>query len=624
MKPQNKYVIESVSKNLNLTVSTIRRKNYAAPHKTLRNDYFRRIRCAKKRRLRNRAFDAFLCRSMRCCPLIRLLGIVYESGRRPFSFRFLSRVCGIYATVSLRAFARCIGALCSRIADESDVTCLCFLGSKMSSVADWYKDKHVLITGATGFMGKIMVEKLLRSCPEIAAIYLLIRMKKGKDPTQRIDDFVNNPIFDKIRDQSNAEKVFGKLACIAGDVSMPNLNLSNDDEKTIKDNVDVIFHMAANVRFDQQLKAALLMNTGGTKRLLDLACACTNLKAFVHVSTTYCHCDETILEERVYDAPHDPRKLLDLVTWLDESLLVTLTPKLIKNSPNTYAYTKCLTEQLVTDYSKILPIAIARPSVVTAAWKEPIPGWVDNLNGPTGLLVGAGKGVIRTMHCNPQYEADIIPVDSTINSIILIAREVAVNPKTHIKVYNLTCDKENRISWGDALELGRKHFYDNPFSVCLWYPGGSIKSNYLLHQISALFLHVIPAYVVDFLLVLTNNKPFLIRTQKRISKGLEVLQYYTTKPWEFKNEKMVALSRSLSRSDREKFYTDTPTDYNEYILNYILGARKYCVHEEPNTIPYAKKVLKRLYYLDLAKNVALVLLFIWFFHEYLNLIWRSF
>ncbi len=31
-----------------------------------------------------------------------------------------------------------------------------------------------------------------------------------------------------------------------------------------------------------------------------------------------------------------------------------------------------------------IPLAIVRPTIVTAAMKEPIPGWVDNLNGPTG------------------------------------------------------------------------------------------------------------------------------------------------------------------------------------------------------------------------------------------------
>ncbi len=58
---------------------------------------------------------------------------------------------------------------------------------------------------------------------------------------------------------------------------------------------------------------------------------------------------------------------------------------------------------------------------VIPAWEEPIPGWVDNLNGPTGLLTAAGKGVLRTMHCNGKYDADLIPVDVVCNGLIAIA-----------------------------------------------------------------------------------------------------------------------------------------------------------------------------------------------------------
>ena len=53
-------------------------------------------------------------------------------------------------------------------------------------------------------------------------------------------------------------------------------------------------------------------------------------------------------------------------------------------------------------------------------WKEPLPGWTDNINGPTGLLIGAGKGVIRTMYCNQDCHADFLPADIAVNAIILI------------------------------------------------------------------------------------------------------------------------------------------------------------------------------------------------------------
>lgn len=58
-----------------------------------------------------------------------------------------------------------------------------------------------------------------------------------------------------------------------------------------------------------------------------------------------------------------------------------------------------------------------------------MPGWVDNLNGPTGLLIGAGKGVIRSMHCNGEYHAEVVPVDIAINAVIVIAYKLATDQK---------------------------------------------------------------------------------------------------------------------------------------------------------------------------------------------------
>lgn len=55
---------------------------------------------------------------------------------------------------------------------------------------------------------------------------------------------------------------------------------------------------------------------------------------------------------------------------------------------------------------------------VIPVWKEPIPGWTDNINGPAGLLIGAGKGVIRTMYCKSDGYADFLPVDIGVNGML--------------------------------------------------------------------------------------------------------------------------------------------------------------------------------------------------------------
>ena len=55
-----------------------------------------------------------------------------------------------------------------------------------SPVADYFAGKTLMLTGGTGFIGKVLVEKLLRCCPDVEKIYLLIRPKAGKDPVDRI------------------------------------------------------------------------------------------------------------------------------------------------------------------------------------------------------------------------------------------------------------------------------------------------------------------------------------------------------------------------------------------------------------------------------------------------------
>lgn len=61
-------------------------------------------------------------------------------------------------------------------------------------VTEWYNGKTVFITGGSGFMGKVLVEKLLYACPKIKQLYILIRAKRGKTPQQRINMMWKSPV----------------------------------------------------------------------------------------------------------------------------------------------------------------------------------------------------------------------------------------------------------------------------------------------------------------------------------------------------------------------------------------------------------------------------------------------
>lgn len=63
-----------------------------------------------------------------------------------------------------------------------------------SQVRAFYAGKNFFITGGTGFVGLCLIEKILRSIPDVGKIYLLIRPKKGKEIVDRLDEFPKNPV----------------------------------------------------------------------------------------------------------------------------------------------------------------------------------------------------------------------------------------------------------------------------------------------------------------------------------------------------------------------------------------------------------------------------------------------
>lgn len=63
------------------------------------------------------------------------------------------------------------------------------------NIEDYLRGKCIFITGGSGFMGKVLIEKLLRTCPQISKIYLLLRAKSGKNVLERRVDIINVQVF---------------------------------------------------------------------------------------------------------------------------------------------------------------------------------------------------------------------------------------------------------------------------------------------------------------------------------------------------------------------------------------------------------------------------------------------
>lgn len=77
------------------------------------------------------------------------------------------------------------------------------------------------------------------------------------------------------------------------------------------------------------------------------------------------------------------------------------------------------------------------PVPVVSAWQEPLQGWINNVYGAVGVVMGTALGLLRFWCADPDMVADMIPVDTAINMTLAATWEVATN-KTQMLVLQLS------------------------------------------------------------------------------------------------------------------------------------------------------------------------------------------
>lgn len=479
-----------------------------------------------------------------------------------------------------------------------------------SNIAQYYEGRSVFITGATGFMGKVLVEKLLRSCPGVVNLYLLMRPAKGKDVKCRLQELIDNQVFEELR-KENPDQL-RKIVAVAGDVTFPGFGLSPSDLQLILDNVSIVFNSAATVKFDEELKTAVQLNVKGPRELLAICRQMKNLQALVHVSTAFNNLDREELDEVIYSSNTiDTVKLIELIDCLDDGTVRAITKELVGQCPNTYTYTKALAEQLLEKECGDIPLAIVRPSIVTAAAKEPLPGWIDNLNGPTGFVSGVGKGFLRTFKINSTLVGDIIPVDYPINLMIAVAWHTAVHRSPKIEIYNCSTGQKNPLTWLRFRDIGFKAWMKYPTREMMWYPNCSFTMNRTVHKIDTAVSHYLPAYLLDLFARLTGQRVKWVRLYDRAHRAISCLDFFTTHQWQFVSENPIRLLDYLSDVDKETFYFDVrQIDWNVYIETYVLGARRFILKDDMSTLQDARKNLNRMYMLKMLVRLVLLALLV--------------
>ena len=344
--------------------------------------------------------------------------------------------------------------------------------------------KRILITGATGFLGTALVERLLRCIPDCELVLIIRPGRRGADwRLQR--DVLRSDAFNRLRSSDafnesgnvTPQETFTQMArrrihAVAGDVSVDGLNV-NDAGRSLIAGCDIVIHAAAAVSFNSALDDAVEINLLGPVRL---AAFLNDIKAHPHliaVSTCYVAGSRrgAASEELVNDSPffvnvnwrnevecarqartdaeqksRKPEQLSHFATqarreigaagrpaiankteslrrqWVKKTMIKA--GKARANSlgfPDAYAFTKALGEQALTETCGTLNVSFVRPSIIESALKDPHPGWIQGFRMAEPVIAAYARGMLKEFPGVPEGIVDVIPVDIVVSAILAVA-----------------------------------------------------------------------------------------------------------------------------------------------------------------------------------------------------------
>lgn len=272
-------------------------------------------------------------------------------------------------------------------------------------------DETVLITGATGFLGKVVLEELLRTRPDTRAI-LVIRPRGKLTAEDRLRQLFSSACFNGLPEQWSRN-----VSAVTGDLAEPACGLSPDDLAGVRTSVTRIIHCAASIEFDLPVADAAKANITSTLNIMNLARSCDALRSVVSVSTAYVapHLPHTKLEEKLVPVPWDVEAI-----YGDIQAGKVTTEDLVPQSghPNSYTLTKCLAEHLLVSRFADLPLSIVRPSIISASRTWPVPGWLDSRAAFAAFVALIGSGHLRALIADLDTHMDVVPCDVVAHDIL--------------------------------------------------------------------------------------------------------------------------------------------------------------------------------------------------------------
>ncbi|XP_058829529.1 fatty acyl-CoA reductase wat-like [Topomyia yanbarensis] len=470
------------------------------------------------------------------------------------------------------------------------------LNSPNTPMGLFFRGKTVLLTGGTGFLGKLFIEKLLRC--DVREIILLIRSKRDRTPRERLRKQLEREAI-YVSYTKDPDYYWDRLRIMEGALQHSELGLAEVDLDYLRNNVDIVIHSAADVRFDVSFKTSIKTNVFGANELLQIALGMKKLVSFLYISTAYANCTQDVVEEKFYDMDVDPMMLVRLVDLADEHELNALTKKISQPWPNTYTFAKALAESVIRSYCGRLPVAVIRPSIVISTVEDPIEGWTDNVYGLNGVLVGFGSGVLHVLHVNTHYHIDIVPADFVVNSSLAVVwyttKHRNQNAISCENVFNCTTRSDNPFVFGDVYKYSRMYKEEIPAVQTLWYPTCTLTSSATKNYILQLFYHFLPAMIFDLVARLNGIEPKVLFLYRKVRQFSDVITFFTTNEWIFLNDKMRKVHDSMLQEDREFFAADAKNlKWSYFFHTYLLGLRRYILRESLNNLEQAKKKYLKL------------------------------
>ncbi|XP_074284317.1 fatty acyl-CoA reductase 2, chloroplastic-like [Silene latifolia] len=332
-------------------------------------------------------------------------------------------------------------------------------------INNFFEHKTLFITGSTGFMGKVFVEKILRVLPSIQKMYLLVRASDAEVAKQRVKkEIIESKLFKVLREQHGQlyEKfMWNKLVPIAGDLCKPYLGMDTYLVDMIRNEVNVIVHMSGSTKWHDRYDNFFEFNVRSLTRLVDFAYECTKLALFVQVSSAYASQDlPGVAFEKPMDLGHyfiedEINRKLSIEKLINTEMRIISevarqfheeeqTGEMMKlamrrakfyKMHNCYLLTKAIGELVAAKLSGKLPVVIIRPSLIESTIKEPFPGWVEGYKSLDPIILSYGTGQLEGFVANPNTILDVVPVDMVVNAMVTAMAKHGNEGKHGIKIY---------------------------------------------------------------------------------------------------------------------------------------------------------------------------------------------